>query len=125
MLSADTEDFEERIFFSLSGMMMGGGSGSGGMMDGSDFSNEAQIPDVSADMPVNAEQATEVAQNYLDTYYPGVETSHEISAFYGYYTLDIERDGKIVGMLSVNGFTRQVFPHTWHGTFIEMVSDHE
>jgi hypothetical protein len=90
------------------------------MMGGSGFSNDTQVPDVSADMPVSAEEASQVAQLLLDTYYPGVEVSDEITAFYGYYTLDIERDGKIIGMLSVNGFTRQVFPHTWHGTFIEM-----
>jgi hypothetical protein len=102
------------------GMMMGRGNGPGGMMGGSGFSNDTQVPDVSADMPVSAEEASQVAQLLLDTYYPGVEVSDEITAFYGYYTLDIERDGKIIGMLSVNGFTRQVFPHTWHGTFIEM-----
>jgi hypothetical protein len=39
--------------------------------------------------------------------------------FYGCYTLDFERDGAVVGMLSVNGFRGQVFLHTWHGTFIE------
>lgn len=100
--------------------MMGRGYGPGGMMNGFGFGSEGQAPDVSADMPVSAGEASQVAQRYLDTYYPGVETSDETTAFYGYYTLDIERNGKIVGMLSVNGFTRQVFPHTWHGTFIEM-----
>jgi hypothetical protein len=25
----------------------------------------------------------------------------------------------IVGMLSVNGYTGQIFLHTWHGNFIE------
>lgn len=102
------------------GMMMGGGYGPGGMMDGFGFSNDAQVLDVSSDMPVNAEEAAEGAQSYLDIYYPGVEVSDEITAFYGYYTLDIEKDGDIIGMLSVNGYTRQVLPHTWHGTFIEM-----
>ena len=44
----------------------------------------------------------------------------EVSPFYGYYTIDVERDGKIIGMLSVNGYTKQVFLHTWHGNFIDM-----
>jgi len=35
------------------------------------------------------------------------------------YTLDFEKDGKVAGMLSVNGYSGQVFLHTWHGTFIE------
>ena len=39
--------------------------------------------------------------------------------FYGYYTLDFEKDGQVIGMLSVNGYNGQVFLHTWHGTFIE------
>jgi len=28
-------------------------------------------------------------------------------------------DGKMAGMLSVNGFSGDVWPHTWHGQFIE------
>jgi heat shock protein HslJ len=39
--------------------------------------------------------------------------------FYGYYTLDFSKDGKVSGMLSVNGYSGQVFLHTWHGSFIE------
>lgn len=41
--------------------------------------------------------------------------------FYGYYTLDFEKDGETIGILSVNGFNGQVFLHTWHGLFIEEV----
>ena len=44
----------------------------------------------------------------------------EIAPFYGYYTIELEKDGQIVGMLSVNGYDGQVFYHTWHGVFIEM-----
>ena len=41
-------------------------------------------------------------------------------AFYGYYTIHTLENGEVVGMLSVNGFTGQVFPHTWHGELVEM-----
>lgn len=103
------------------GMMMGSsGFGPGNMMGNSGFNNNAETPDISAELSVSADDAAEAAQNYLDTYYPGVKVSDETTAFYGYYTIDLEQDGKIIGMLSVNGFTRQVFPHTWHGDFIEM-----
>jgi len=34
-------------------------------------------------------------------------------------TIHILRDGQTVGMLSVNGYTRQVFVHTWHGDLVE------
>jgi hypothetical protein len=108
------------------GMMAGSAGGGSGMMGG--YANQGQrgmmggaaIPDVSAQMPVSEEQALQTAQAYLDATLPGVKVEDEADAFYGYYTIDIQRDGKIVGMLSVNGYNSQVFLHTWHGDFIEM-----
>jgi hypothetical protein len=32
--------------------------------------------------------------------------------------MDFLKDGKVAGMLSVNGYTGQVWYHTWHGNFI-------
>ncbi len=95
------------------GMM--GGSGMMGMMGGA----PAQQP--SATMPVRAEEAIQTAQRYLDTYLPGAQAADKADPFYGYYTIETlrVRDGKTAGMLSVNGYTRQVFLHTWHGDFIE------
>jgi len=72
----------------------------------------------SAEMPVTPAQALLAAQQYLDSALPGTTTAADADPFYGYYTIDIQRDGKIVGMLSVNGITSQLFMHTWHGTFI-------
>jgi hypothetical protein len=77
-----------------------------------------------ADMPVSAEQAREYAQGYLDTYLPGTNVADEADPFYGYYTLHTLKDGQIVGMLSVNGFSGQVWYHTWHGDFIGMTEGH-
>jgi hypothetical protein len=71
-------------------------------------------------MPVSAVDALKVAQTYLDKNLPGAKTATDADTFYGYYTIDILRDGKVAGMLSVNGYTSQVFLHTWHGNFIEM-----
>ncbi len=93
--------------------MMGG---RGGMM-GNAWSNTTPA-DVPATMPVSSAQALQAAQQYLDTALPGTTTAADAEPFYGYYTIDILRDGKIIGMLSVNGFSSQVFMHTWHGTFI-------
>jgi hypothetical protein len=73
---------------------------------------------VTSTMTVTPEQAVEYAQDYLDANIAGATTDHPMQ-FYGYYTLDFEKDGKIAGMLSVNGYSGQVFLHTWHGTFIE------
>jgi hypothetical protein len=72
-----------------------------------------------ADLTVSPEQAMEYAQNYLDKNISGAVAAADPIKFYGYYTLDFEKDGKVAGMLSVNGYTGQVFLHTWHGTFIE------
>jgi hypothetical protein len=107
----------------MMGMMMGGGQGmmGGGQgMMGGYGSLALQTGEISAEMPVTPEQAVESAQLYLDANLPGAETDGHADPFYGYYTLHILRDGEIVGMLSINGYTRQVFPHTWHGEFIEM-----
>jgi hypothetical protein len=78
--------------------------------------------ELSAAMTVTPDQAVEMAQSYLDTYLgPANLTADEhAEPFYGYYTLHVNRDGQTVGMLSVNGFSGQVFPHTWHGQLLEM-----
>jgi hypothetical protein len=73
----------------------------------------------SATMTVTADQAAKIAQQYLDKQFPGYQAATDPDPFYGYYTIDIMKDGKPTGMLSVNGFSGQVFLHTWHGTFIE------
>jgi len=72
-----------------------------------------------ATMSVSAEQAENIAQQYLDSTLPGL-TADEAETFYGYYTLHTLKDGKIVGMLSVNGYNGAVWYHTWHGPFIGM-----
>lgn len=71
-----------------------------------------------AEMPVTPERARELAQQALDRYLPGATAAEEVTPFYGYYTLHYERDGQVVGMLSVNGYTGQVWFHTWHGAFL-------
>jgi hypothetical protein len=105
------------------GMMMGGyghtnHSGLGGMM------GFAPIDEINTEMPISPKQAVEAAQSYLDQYIPGTEADDHADPFYGYYTLHFLKEGEVVGMLSVNGYNSQVFPHTWHGDFIEMSENH-
>ena len=70
-------------------------------------------------MTVTATQATANAQQYLNAYIPGTTTG-DITTFYGYYTIEIlNSTGITYGMLSVNGYSGQVWYHTWHGTFIQ------
>ena len=68
---------------------------------------------------ISAEQAEEIANQWLARYLPGT-TAAEADAFYGYYTLHTERSGQVTGMLSVNISTGQVWYHTWHGSFVQM-----
>jgi hypothetical protein len=94
--------------------------GNAGMMGG--WNNTAPN-DVSAEMTVTPEQAITYAQLYLDANISGATAATNPIQFYGYYTLDFERDGKVAGMLSINGYSGQVFLHTWHGTFIEEAAE--
>ncbi len=67
---------------------------------------------------ITANQAEANAQTYLDIYYPGAFVG-ETTAFYGYYTIEVESNGSTYGMLSVNSHTGHVWFHTWHGAFIQ------
>ena len=99
------------------------GFGTMGMMGSGRFGSITASPDSAAEMTVSPDEAVETAQRYLDRYLAGAQVEDEVDAFHGYYTLHILRDGQTVGMLSVNGYTGQVFPHTWHGDFLEMSED--
>ncbi len=68
---------------------------------------------------VSAAEATAIAQRWLDRERAGL-TVGDPEQFPGYYTLHTLRDGKIVGMMSVNASTGSVWYHTWHGQFIAM-----
>ncbi len=72
----------------------------------------------SAQNSVTAAQAKDNAQQYLDVYMNRAKIADDADAFYGYYTIDILRDGKTIGMLSVNSASGAVWYHTWHGSFV-------
>jgi len=80
--------------------------------------------DSSFSMPLSTEDAAAIAQDYLDRSHSGYNVTESVTDFYGYYTMDVEEADRIVGMVSVNGFTGEVFPHSWHGAFLEMVDSH-
>ncbi len=86
----------------------------GGMMGGWSTS------DPQGDMAVTPADALQIAQRWLDANRPGV-TTEGADPFYGYYTVHTLKDGKIDGMLSVHGGTGQVWYHTWHGEFIDVL----
>ena len=74
----------------------------------------------SSTMTVAQKQAEGFAQSYLDANYQGAKTEMA-TQFYGYFTFDFTVNGKVAGMLSVNGYTGQVWYHSWHGDFIREV----
>jgi hypothetical protein len=84
----------------------------GGMMGG--FGATISWP-----MTVTTQQAQDAAQRWLDANRAGANAKAPDS-FYGFYTVDFEKTGQLVGMVSVNGYTGQVWYHSWHGTFIQL-----
>jgi len=102
------------------GMMSGSGGygrmmgpNGGGMMGGSSASASAQnAPGNTTDkMAVSPEQARKIADAYLSRVSPGTK-AEQPERFYVYYTIDTEKDGKTVGMLSVNGYSGEVWYHS-------------
>ena len=91
----------------------------GNMMGGNEMMGQSGLAS-NGEISVTPAEAVELAQQYLTTTLPDTTAGEETDAFPGYYTLHIEQDGEIVGMLSVNAFTGQVFPHHWHGDFIAL-----
>lgn len=77
------------------------------------FQRTTQTP-----MTVTAEQAKTYAQQFLTQNYPGT-IADEVKAFYGYYHVEVSSEGETFGMLSVNGYSGQVWFHNWHGNFIQ------
>ncbi|HEY4887833.1 MAG TPA: hypothetical protein VIJ58_04540 [Candidatus Dormibacteraeota bacterium] len=73
----------------------------------------------SGPMTVSGQQAQAIAQQWLDANHAGTKANSP-DPFYGYYTVDFGTTGQLVGMLSVNGYTGQVWYHGWHGSFIEL-----
>ena len=77
----------------------------------------AQRQQPSGQPAVAADQAQQIAQQWLDQNQPGSATE-TADTFPGYYTLHFTRDGQLSGMLSVNASTGAVWYHTWHGGFV-------
>ncbi|MGM0365929.1 MAG: hypothetical protein ACQEP5_05280 [Actinomycetota bacterium] len=73
------------------------------------------------EMEISEEEAVELANSFLERKAAG-ETAQEAEKYYGYYTIHTVTDsGQIAGMLSVNGYTGDVWYHNWHGVFVDMV----
>jgi hypothetical protein len=67
---------------------------------------------------IGVDEAEKIASEYLAR--TRGEGPYEFSAndFSGYYTLDLKKNGMILGMVSFNAFTGQAWYHTWYGGVI-------
>jgi len=96
-----------------------------GMMGGTARNNYSRYSySRGASERVNKEEAVKAADEYVKS-----NISKELSVsgtgyeFYGYYTFHINNDNKIVGMISVNYYTGEVWYHNWHGELEQVISD--
>jgi hypothetical protein len=99
------------------GHMAGAGWMGVGRMGGGRMGGPTTQPATPQAQPITPDRAQQLASQYLAQAFPG-STLEAGTAFYGYFTFDFERGGKIAGMLSVNAYTGQVWFHTWHGAFV-------
>jgi hypothetical protein len=67
---------------------------------------------------VSAAEAVLIAQDYLATYDSGLTADEHLAEFDGYYTLHTLDNKKIVGMLSVNASSGDIWYHDWHGEYL-------
>ncbi|MEO5633281.1 hypothetical protein [Gaiella sp.] len=102
------------------GMMMGGDSESGGMMEREYRGDPTWAPSPETTRPsISAQEAEAVAARWLarEGSKLGADTA---DAFPGYYTLHVLEGERVAGMLSVNAYTGAVWSHWWHGRFLSM-----
>jgi hypothetical protein len=69
-------------------------------------------------LTISPQQAEDLAQQYLKQYRINARLSTNVETFYGYYVIEYLKWGKVVGMISINGYSGQAFAHSWHQTFI-------
>ncbi|HEX7555768.1 MAG TPA: hypothetical protein VF338_04020 [Leptolinea sp.] len=68
---------------------------------------------------ISSAQAQNIAFQYLKSNDPLVNLDPEPIAFYGYYSFTERLGDKITGVLSVNGYSGEVEPHTWLGNILQ------
>jgi hypothetical protein len=68
---------------------------------------------------VDSTKARNIATSWLTANRPGT-TIKSLDAYPGYFTIDLQHNGVVSGMMSVNSSTGAAWYHTWHGAFIAM-----
>ena len=103
------------------GMMGGGMMGGAGMMGGGPFGDPSfgLTQGLTGKPTVSSASAEQIATEWLAAQGQNLHAG-KAEPFPGYYTLHVLRGDRIVGMLSVSGYTGTVWYHWWHGRFIRM-----
>ena len=112
---------------SMMGPGMMGSSRQGMMNDNrSNMGPDYEDRELVDDMPITGEEAIDLAQRYLDIRIKGSVADEHAAQFFGYYTIHVLDNEETVGMLSVNGYSGDVWFHDWHGDFESMkeLEDH-
>ena len=92
------------------------------MMMGGSFRYNANATDTAT---VNRTEAVKIADDFVKSQLgEAFSVPGEGHAFYGYYTFHIKEDDKVIGMLSVNDLTGEVWYHDWHGDLEQVISEH-
>ncbi len=63
-----------------------------------------------------------LSHGFLDVAHRGTEAD-DIVVYYGYHTIMTTFGDKHYGMSSVDGFSGDVWYHTWHGMFLSEVEE--
>lgn len=71
-------------------------------------------------LPITKGEAKIAAQEFLESFLPGA-VAEDPEKFYGYYTLEFKKDRRTLGMISVNGFSGELWYHSWHGFFVRNI----
>lgn len=100
--------------------VMGGMRGSYGRYDDYSYSELDEVNELTR-IEAYAYGSEYILNNISET----ALLSEDAHAFYGYYTFHIEEANKTIGMLSVNGYSGDVWYHDWHGELIELIEGHQ
>lgn len=92
---------------------MSGMEGMSGMMGSGSVDDKA----TTADMTIKSTDAGSSAQKYAAAQFPGSSISNP-DMFYGYYTVDIMKDGRVLALLSVDGYSGKVWLQAWPGSYL-------
>ncbi len=67
---------------------------------------------------VTADAAKKIARDWLTSRGDATAWDFEVTELPGYFSIHLEKDGRMEGMLGVNAYTGAVWYHTWHGPFV-------